>query len=191
MQEIFIKNEENDISPPSYRHRAFILRNLPDSAVVREVYPLDSWISKEKIIQHAYDAVGHQSWEAWVHLELARGSLRMNLLLVFGVVFRPCPASARSSVPAWDEENFQASTWCTISTLGSDTLQSSPRFARSVREPEHSPGYHEFQGVKLTLNGATSGKDHVPFIDVMGEYMCVVDITSSSVLEETEGSRAQ
>ncbi|KAE9376417.1 hypothetical protein N431DRAFT_435759 [Stipitochalara longipes BDJ] len=40
-------------------------------------------------------------------------------------------------------------------------------------------GFCEFDGVGVSLNEAspeTRDRDCTPFIDVMGEYMCVVDI---------------
>jgi len=97
------------------------------------------------------------------------------------VIFRPSehktPGISRAP---WDEEGTLAEPWSVLLDFpqGHKTLR---ELRNEVQVPsERMRGSCEHRGVRVTFNGALRNSDNAAFVDVMGEYMCVVDIRVDS-----------
>jgi hypothetical protein len=184
-QEIFIRNDNEstqDFLPPN-THLAFVFRELPPAIEIVGVYPPEFWNPKDMILQGLKPAPHEQQpWYACLRLNVRKAeeeSRTEEMLLILGVDFRP----------KWKEESEQGDpegrhlengtlvvTWCKL-------LESKPYkpLAQVQEEFGHSwgvllAGFCEFQGVRVDLNGSF-GAAKRSFSHVLGEIMCVVDIT--------------
>jgi hypothetical protein len=185
LQEIFIRDKAVERGNAD-RHLAFILRDRSPLAEIREVYPCGFWFPKDEFLQGQEQESPKKSWHAGLHLEIKAGTSRRNLLLVLGLdVNEKSPRVATEVFQRlcgpWDEQNTVARTWCALHNFpqGDTTLG---QLHGSFQKHPKMMGRHfcEDKGVRVSLNEATSREDSPAFVDVMGEYMCVVDITVDS-----------
>jgi hypothetical protein len=160
------------------RNLGFIFRKLYSGIEIRRVYPLPFWNQNDKILQgpNTRGFMNKMSWHACLHLEIRAESRGMHLLLFLGVGFRSLESGTLPIVHLpWDEGNTLAEPWCALLDLPQGDkflgeLHSEFRMSsRRLRGCEH-------RGVRVTFNKGLRDSDNTAFVDVMGEYMCVVDI---------------
>ncbi len=144
---------------------------------VQEVYPPQFWLPKENIIQGLSRRDEKQSWHACVHLKFYTEIFPRHAFLVLGVDFRYIERR-KGDVPLWDDYDLQISTWCTAFLDPTETLAEVYKRDFS-RVRENFKGSCEYEGLRITLNEVSGDKDYVPFMSVMGEYMCAVDFDGS------------
>ncbi|KAE9378816.1 HET-domain-containing protein [Stipitochalara longipes BDJ] len=193
LQEIFIRDKAVE-SVNADRHLAFIFRDRSPLTEIRGVYPPEYWFSKDEFLQGPEQKSPKKSWHACLHLEIKTGISSRNLLLVFGVDFNEKSPRVATEVfqrlcGPWDEQNTVAHTWCALRKFpqGDKTLG---QLHGNFQKHPKIMGRHfcEDKGIRISLNEATARERESPdFMYVMGEYMCVVDITVDSAKEKIEG----
>jgi hypothetical protein len=189
VQEVFIENEpiERYSFGRRNRHLGFILPQ--DSAQkVLNVYPPEFWDAKAGILQGLEDGGQRKSWHACLELKVwnSIGSERMLLILGLDIKLQGEATSfTELSRRPWDDVYTMAEPWhIVLDFRGNKTLEQLHQ-RELVIPSKRFYGSCKHRGVHICLNHGyradfdalnLGGENSITFVDVMGEYMCVVDI---------------
>jgi len=192
VQEVFIENKH--IERYSFgrrnRHLGFILPEVSAQKVLN-VYPPGFWDAKAGILQGLEHGGQRKSWHACLELKVrdSRGSER-KLLLILGLNIRSQSEGHRkrfnkSGSCAWDDDYTVAEPLGILLDFnGTRTLEQ--LYQKGLRMNSNERRFYssfKHHGVYIRFNphhidfGLTNKEDIGPaFVDIMGEYMSVVDI---------------
>jgi len=182
MEELYIQNEKDVILDWNERHLAFIFRKLPGAIRFLEVSPSWAWNSKDRILQGIFGPPSvYKSWHVCLRLEATTESGPRHLVLILGVEFRLIDQGLGISLAPWDSDNSVAKPWCTLLDFGleADFDTNIHWYLRDSNAPKEFGGFCKHNGVCVSFNDSRRDSDqhHPAFVDVMGQYMCVVDLT--------------
>lgn len=200
IEDIFIQpNKGNRSFTWHQRHLGFIFRNFPSQRIeIREVYPQKFWQAQEKILQGAHKTwirsgdAESRSWHVCLHLEVVADHDRTHMILVLGIKFRPC-VEEKSLTQPWDFHDSRAEPWCILQDFPLaqahlKTFEMHYTYNQYLIPPEKPYRFAEKRGVCVSFNDARPvpqklGSFPKPksqaFVDIMGQWMCVVNLALS------------
>jgi hypothetical protein len=183
MEELYIQSKQDVLHDLDKRHLAFIFRKLPGAVRLLEVSPSWAWNSNDKILQGIFGPPSvYQSWHACLHLESTTESGPRHLVLILGVELCLIDLEGLGiSHTPWDSGNSVARPWCALLdiSLEIDFNTNIHRYLRDSNAPKEFAGFCEHDGVCVSFNDSRRDSDSLQpaFVDVIGQYMCVVDLT--------------